>query len=37
VTAALRPGARNLIAVKVLDRTAYGGLWRSAKLLAPKP
>jgi len=43
VTAAIRPGAvqryassrRTLIAVKVLDRTAFGGIWRSAKLLSP--
>jgi beta-galactosidase/beta-glucuronidase len=37
VTHALRPGARNLIAVKVLDRASFGGIWRSAKLLAPRP
>jgi hypothetical protein len=37
VTNALRPAQRNLIAVKVLDRTAYGGIWRSAKLLSSRP
>ena len=36
VTSAIRFGEENLIAVKVLDRTNYGGIWRSAKLLAPK-
>lgn len=36
VTKHLRPGERNLIAVKVLDRQQYGGIWKSVKLAAPR-
>ncbi|HIE51112.1 MAG TPA: hypothetical protein EYP85_05080, partial [Armatimonadetes bacterium] len=36
VTDALRPGRENLLAVRVLDRVAYGGIWKSVKLIAAK-
>ena len=36
VTDLLKPGERNLIAVRVLDREMYGGIWKSVKLVTPK-
>jgi beta-galactosidase/beta-glucuronidase len=36
LTATARPGAENVLAVKVLDRTAMGGLWKNVKLVTNK-
>jgi len=36
VTDQLRPGEPNQITVMVYDRGAYGGIWKSVKLIAPR-
>ena len=36
VTAHLRPGERNVIAVRVEDSLGVGGIWKSVKLVTPR-
>jgi hypothetical protein len=36
VTGYLRPGARNQVTVRVHDSLAYGGIWKSVKLITPR-
>ena len=36
LTDRVKPGEESLIAVRVLDRVNYGGIWKSVKLLADR-